>query len=340
MVICFILGSISTSAKTRSASVGTFLDSVRLSSQGFANTPSDVVDIVSTQEALEVKSILNLEVNNSLDVLLFIQSSQNSDGGFGITDDIESSWEGTVAAVQGLITLGYNTSVISRWTIFQYFNVSATSILYDEGQNGNQTILIPKSLTYELLSQWSDYLSISFLLGQIPAVPYEFLTEQILNYQYSNGTYIDLEIATEAIILGSYLGITPIEEELASNFIRAYKTSNAFSFGLNAQPTLSATLKSVQALSALGRLHEIDDMGKLIQFVLGLQYSNSGFGENGDSSASLISTWRAIKILSILSAITELNAPEVLQTEGFVLFNLIWYGLFIQLMIIKRRLSR
>ena len=69
-------------ARTREASIENFLDELRINEDGYANIPGGEVNISSTAEALEISNILNFKVNNSLDILLFYQKSQNDSGGF------------------------------------------------------------------------------------------------------------------------------------------------------------------------------------------------------------------------------------------------------------------
>lgn len=311
---------------------------MRLSPNGFADTPSGSVNVESTQLVLDIKTTLQLEINNSLDVLLFFQSSQNTDGGFGSAESGDSNWESTIAAVNGLQKLELNSSTIGQWTIFTYLNITMMDLLYNETQLGNTTTITPLTLNLSTMQIWNQYILASLQLGAFPTIPADYLKTELQGLQYANGTYEGFELATNSIILLALLGLQPLEVDLASKFIRAYKSSDgAFSNNLDTKATLRATLMAIQSMVSLDRIWEIDRIDILLQFVLNRQRANSGFGEAGNQFATVKSTWQAVEILKALFALDELDSPEVLQTEGFIPFQSIGFGLIVITFVAKRR---
>lgn len=327
-----------TQGRTRRSSVDTFLDTVRLSQNGFADTPSGSVNVESTQLVLDIKTTLQLEINNSLDLLLFFQSSQNTDGGFGSAESGDSNWESTIAAVNGLQKLELNSSTIGQWTIFNYLNITMMDLLYNETQLGNTTTITPLTLNLSTMQIWKQYILASLQLGAFPTIPADYLKTELQGLQYANGTYESFELATNSLILLALLGHQPVEVDLASKFIRAYKSSDgAFSNNLDTKATLRATLMAIQSMVSLDRIWEIDRIDILLQFVLNQQRANSGFGEAGNQFPTVKSTWQAVEILKALFALDELDSPEVLQTEGFIPFHGIGFGLIVITLVAKRR---
>ena len=76
-------------------------------------------------DALQIANVLSVKVNNTLDV--YSQSTQNSDGGFGNTPDLNT----TVATVRGLSYLSVNWSQLHNWEIFGYYNICTLRLLYE-----------------------------------------------------------------------------------------------------------------------------------------------------------------------------------------------------------------
>ena len=83
------------------------------------------VTVRATTDALQIANVLSVKVNNTLDV--YYQSTQNPDGGFGNTPDLNT----TAATVRGLSYLSVNWSQLHNWEIFGYYNTCMIRILYE-----------------------------------------------------------------------------------------------------------------------------------------------------------------------------------------------------------------
>ena len=116
---------------------------MRVSVDGFADSEGDEVAVATTSNALEIAALVNYDVNNSYDILLFFQKSQNADGGFGYKPGEDSDWNSTVAAVRGLSYLNklVNASQIRNWKIQQYMNDSSYKLLYTNVTINNVTAM-------------------------------------------------------------------------------------------------------------------------------------------------------------------------------------------------------
>ncbi len=315
-----------TSARTRQKGVENFLDQLRISVNGYSNTPNAEINVSTNALALEVSSLLNINVNNTLDILLFYQKSQNSDGGFGRYPLKNSTWEDTINAVQGLKYLDneVNRTQIKNWKISNYLNNTAKTILYTNVTRNNQTIIVPMNITNVIAQKWYEFISSSFQIGFYPNIESEFIIQQLQSKQYANGTYPDLMTAVESIHLLTLLNSQPRDPDLASKYIRAYIQENgAFSFEHIGTPSINATFFAVRALYELNDINEIDTKNELLLFVLNQQVTNSGFHENGQKAATLKNTWKAIMILFFLNSLKELLSPDVIQTEGFIPVDLL-----------------
>ena len=319
LIIIFLFTSNSIIAKSRDASVQNMLDDVRLSPEGFANTPFAEVDIEVTTKVLSISRLINYEVNNTLDILLYYQRSQNEDGGFGLNPDTKSTWEMTVTAIQGLIDLKINSSQLSSWNIDKYLNSSATELFYSVVIENNQTITKNNHLNVSLIKKWREYIIASILIKVIPPIPNVFLGAELKSFQLSNGTYNNLEAAIQTVKLLSLLSQEPEDAELASKFIRAYATTDGmFSSVLQGTPNLEDTYNAIEALDGLGKLNELDNQKEIILKILDLQKADSGFTDVGSTEVTVDATWYAINILWLLESLDQLDSPDVLQTQGFV----------------------
>ncbi|MCE7737259.1 MAG: hypothetical protein GPJ54_20390 [Candidatus Heimdallarchaeota archaeon] len=311
-------------AKTRNASVHNFFDEVRLSPEGFANSISDEVNIDISTKVLAISRLVDYEVNNTLDILLFYQRSQNEDGGFGENPEAESSWDTTVTAIQGLIELNVNSSQLATWKIDQYLNTSANELFYSTVIENNQTVIKNNDLTIDLIKKWGEYIRSSILIKVIPPIPNVFLGSELKSLQLSNGTYNNFEAAIQTVGLLAMLAQEPEDAELASKFIRAYATSNGmFSSTLNDPPNLKATYEAINALNSIDKLGELENKKEIILKILDLQKADSGFTDIASTEVNVSSTWYAINILWLLDSLDELLSPDVLQTQGFVGIGLI-----------------
>ena len=168
-IVILLMGSSLTSGRTRQASVENFLEELRISEDGFANVPSGEVNISSSTEAMEVSNILNFGINNSLDILLFYQKSQNESGGFSSLPEEEVTWEDTIYAIRGLNYLQVNQTQIQNWKVFSYINNTAFSVLYTNITKNNVSSIVQANLTLPLIDMWYDYILSSFTLGFYPS---------------------------------------------------------------------------------------------------------------------------------------------------------------------------
>ncbi len=324
-ISCLVIFSlfIPTAAITKEESIIQFLDDMRLSVDGFANSANERVTIKATSLALEIATYVSYDLNNSLDILHFFQNSQNADGGFGSFPNQPSTWDDTMHAIKGLPLLGLNTTKLADWKIFNYINNTAQNLLYETIAEGNTTTTQPKKLTIFTIGKWIEYLDIMAILGIFPTIPFQELTDQLKNMQFPNGSYADLETAIFSNILLSRLGQEPNDLDLAGKYIRAFQTSNgAFSFVHEGKPTLNATFLAIQALADMKLLSTLEYREEIVQFIINLQHPRSGFSEAG-GTANMEDTWKALVTLNKLNRLSELIAPEVLLTEGFISFGVL-----------------
>jgi len=115
--------SCKTSARTQLESIENFLDDNHVGR--FLELLWGGVTVRATTDALQIANVLSVKVNNTLDV--YYQSTQNPDGGFGNTPDLNT----TAATVRGLSYLSVNWSQLHNWEIFGYYNTCMIRILYE-----------------------------------------------------------------------------------------------------------------------------------------------------------------------------------------------------------------
>ncbi len=320
-LILLILLTSSVSARSRKVSIHNFLDNTRISQDGFAEQ-GNTVSISSSTYALQIGSILDYEVNNTVRVLNYYQRSQNIDFGFGQDPDDPSNWKATVDAVLGIPYLGINATKLQNFGIMIYLNTTASNLLYTNKSIGNQTVEVPSNLTVSRINFWYDYLSTGFILDYSIVFPILFLIDQLQEFQKINGTFTDFEEAVYSIRLLEALKQDPNDIELASKFIRAYATtSGLFSNSLVGAHTLKDTYIAILALDTIRKLNDLEYKSEIIKQILKQQDSNSGFREFGENQATLEATFYALQILSMLSAIDTLEQPDVLLTHGFISFD-------------------
>lgn len=318
-IIFILLFSIPVTGRSRQRSIENFIDSLRLNEDGYANSPDGEVNITATTQVLEIANVINYDINNSLDILLFFQNCQNSSGGFSQKPNSEENWDSTIHAVRGLQYLDVNQSQIQNWEIFNYLNRTAIYSLYDISNIGNSTIYSPYNLSLGLINIYFDYLLTSFYLGFSPFVEFNWLENQLQSFQMSNGSYSTFESAVTSIHLLSLLELAPRDIDLASKFLLAYIQNNgAFSNEQGGVVSLYNTYLGVRALFELQAVQKIEYLDEMLIFILELQKTNSGFGEVGSMIASVQDTWYAIKTLYMLGSLNELESPDVLQTVGFL----------------------
>lgn len=338
-ILVLLLSSSISTARTRQASVENFLDELRISEDGFANTPGGEIGIRSSTEAMEISSILNFNINNSLDILLFYQKSQNESGGFSRIPDEIVTWDDTILAIRGLNYLQVNQSQIQNWRVFSYLNETAFSLLYTNITNNNESAIVHSNLTLPLIDIWYDYILSSFNLGFYPLLDTPYLVTKLQEFQFSNGTYVDFETAVTTIHLLTLLNNNPRDADLASKFIRAFIQNNgAFANKQGGITSLRSTYLAIRALHELNEINKIEYFNELILFILNKQHTNSGFAEVGSSTPTLKDTWLAIYSLFLLERIHELLSPDVLQTEGFISYNFVIILMGLPILALRRKI--
>ncbi len=306
------------SGLTRQESVLEFVDSTRVSDSGFANTPVDEISLQATFHALEVKALLFDEVNNTLDILYYLQSLQNESGGFAPDERSEPDLEATITAIKTLAYLPVNQTQYISWGIYPFFNATIVPLLFTS-TNGTFEI---KELNSDRLRLWSEYFIISSRLSFVPAFPLLTLLDEVKALQDQNGIYDSIDLAIGSINLLHMLGDVPNDVDLASKFVLRFLVDNeAFSTD-NDIADLETTYQAVIALSKIINLYAIEERDDIIRYVFDLQEARSGF-RSDTGGVSLLSTHRAISILYLLGELDELLAPDVLQEVGFVNFPML-----------------
>jgi len=76
-VFILLLLTSPTFAKSRNASIENMLEDVRVSPGGFANTPTQDINLESTTKALTISRLIGYEVNSTLDILLYFLNKEN-----------------------------------------------------------------------------------------------------------------------------------------------------------------------------------------------------------------------------------------------------------------------
>ncbi len=327
------------SARTQLDSLENFLDLNHSGEDGFRDAPGLPITVSSTADALEVSNILGIEVNNTIDILYFYQRSQNPDGGFGENPDASSNLNTTMEAVRGLKYLPVNSSQLHNWKIFEYVNETASDLLYENVSKTSGYVQGLKSLDAKLMDIWIRYITSSYSLGFFPNLESDAMIQALLDLQLSNGSYSNFRVAANAVVLLDLLGQSPNDPDLATKFLLAHITSKgSFSFTGQGDNSLEATYLGIRALNALDSIWKLNEKDDVTKFVLSLQKSNSGFGRTTSSSPTVHDSWLAVLTLSYLNELDELEAPDVLQTVGFVDYPWI-AGLIPLILLIRRRKS-
>jgi prenyltransferase beta subunit len=312
--------------------VENFLDTLRIPEEGYSNVVGSEVNVSATGDALEIAAYLNIEINNSLDLLYFYQQSQNDDGGFGPMPETNSTWINTIRAISGLKFMNniINHTQIQNWKIHDYLNDTSSDLLYTNITRNNESVIVPFNLTLPIIEKWYQFLFASFQLGFNVKFDYNYLVTNLKDMQYSNGSYYSFDEAVWSVRLLSLLGEKPSDFDLSAKYIKAFIQNNGvFSNEINGTTSIYATYEAISTLYDLGVLQWVTDTGyletltELIVFILNLQNTNSGFHEVGRAVSTLKDTLRAIKILFWLESLDELLSPDVLQTEGFIGLSII-----------------
>jgi hypothetical protein len=323
-------------ARTRADSVGLFLNQVRVSENGFAETPNGLENILSTTKALQVSNILNLEINQSSNIIHYYQKAQNSDFGFGIVENEESSLLNTVLAIEGLLILGVNSSQLINWKIFEYLNSTITKIVYTD-VNGTAVI---NPLTLETMEAWYQLVWGSILLGSAVTIPAMDLIPKLKAIQYPNGSYFSFEYAQRSMMLLGLLGAEPNDPALAKEYLLAHHIPDSgFASRINGNPTLNATYAALSSLVVVSNLFNLGFIDDLTRLILDLPVASSGFTDFSGNEITVSSTWYAVQILLLLGKIVELYSPDVLQEFGFVNLNIFIFTGAILLLSKMRRLK-
>ncbi len=319
-------------ALTRQDGVDRFLQDTRTSISGYSPTISGEITIKATTEALEISTLLGLPVNNTLGILLHYQDSQNSDGGFHNQTSKSSNWQVTYYAALGLQYLGLNSTRISNWGIFEYTNSTATSLLYNNVTVGNSSKLEIKPLSTSIMKSWYEYIKMNILLGRLPTIPFQELSNSLKALQYKNGSYLNFQTAIWSNLVLNSLNVKPRDALAVGEYIRAFQnsTTGGFSNKINGSETLQSSYLALLALSSLNQLKSLDHKKELTTFIINLQEPRSGFKDTTSQKVNMEDTWYAIQSLLLLNKLTELSAPEVLLTQGFVPYQILGIsGIFI-----------
>ncbi len=325
-------------ARTRQKSIENFIDRLRLSDDGYAGSVSGEVNITSTTDVLEIASLIDYKINNSLDILLFYQESQNDSGGFSAYPNENVTWENTISAVRGLTYLDVNVSQVRNWKIYDYINKTAFSNLYTTIVVNNITKTVPYNLTLALIDYYAEYIISAFKLGFIPTIDSDWLVYHLKQYQFSNGSYSNFQTAVKSIHLLTILGQSPTDLDLATKYIRAFIQNNgAFSDVQEGPTSLLQSYYGIRALYELNQIETIEYMNELIIYILELQKTNSGFVEVGYDDSTAYHTWLAVSALFMLNRIHELLSPDVLQTEGFITLNMGFVPFILLIPILRRK---
>jgi len=334
-----LFAPLETSARTQLESIKNFLDDNHVGQDGFRNSSEEGVTVSATADALQIANVLSINVNNTLDILYYYQRSQNPDGGFGNTPDLSSDLNTTLAAVRGLGYLPVNWSQLHNWEIFEYYNSSVSKLLFENVSKTTGYIEGMSHLNFQRISLWLDYISVAFSLGYTPTMDSEMMIQELLAMQMSNGSYSSLKLATNVILLLNLLGQEPNDADLATKFILAHVSEGGgFSYSGNGAGSLEASYLGVSALDALGKINSLEYKNALTKFILSLQKSNSGFAQNPTSLSTLHDTKLAVLTLFMLKELDELQAPDVLQTVGFVDYPWLFAILPFVLLIRRRKL--
>jgi len=302
-------------AVTRNKSIVDFVDSTRVSDLGFADTPDGILNLESTYNALVVHSILGKPVNNTLDLLYYIQTLQNRSGGFSNMENNSQSFDATVLAVGALQYLNLNRSQYTKWQIFPFLNDTANQLLFTD-KNGSLELA---RLDLSHLETWNKFILTSAYLNNIPDLPVIDLVDQVKSLQYANGSYYSFGYAIQSVILLSTLGELPNDPDLAAKYILSYIQSNgAFSSTIDGSPSLLANYQALKALRHLIDVSSLKEVADITRYIFSLQVARSGFRESKGSDPTLTATMLALSVLSYLQQLDELQAPDVLQEVGFI----------------------
>ncbi|MDH5400933.1 MAG: hypothetical protein OEZ01_01685 [Candidatus Heimdallarchaeota archaeon] len=316
----FLLVSPNTTfGKTRRDSIILFIDELYRSDGGYADKTVSSSSTDASTFVLMTAALLGYEINNTLDLQHYFQSSQNYDGGFGNNPNNISNWQSTIHSIFGLNILGINASQLSNWRINNFINDTAINTLFNTSLNP----ITPVDLNKEIIDLWHDYIYTYSVIGYIPIIPIEFLLSNLLQMQYPNGTYPNLPIAISTINLLNLLGEPVRDVELASEYIRSFAdSSGAFSYSREGGASIKATMESVRALQVMGRLDDLEYKRDIVQFLLNQQEASQGIHEVG-KEVDIYATYQAVYTIFVLGYITELNAPDVLESDRFVTFPFI-----------------
>lgn len=342
ILIFFILISSSyANARTREKSIQNFLDTLIVNNEGFKMSQNSNVTIFSNELAQEISLYTKYTTNKSSQILYFTQRSQNKDGGFGESPNMISNWNSTINAIKSLQFLHLNKSQLENWDIFNFLNTTMDNYAYNITISNNNTIYNLYPLNQTLLNIWYQYIEASLTINIGPSLNSVFLINEAKNLQYPNGTYPNYFTAFYSIQLLKLLSDKPKDSDLAGKYFIAHQTNNyLFANVLNSTGTLKDSYYAIYALYLLNKLNLLENKNKLIAAILNLQVANNGFKDIFNNNANLLDTWYAIQILKYLNALDELLSPDVLQTQGFINYQvsliLIPLSLFV---IVKRRKS-
>ncbi len=337
--LALLLSPVSAASTKRDALLD-YVSSLQVSDSGFQDTSSGSVTIEATADASMIYLLLGESVDYKNELIYYIQRCQSENGGFSATPGTSPSLEMTFHAIRAIQALELNQSWINgnidRWKILNYtlaaFNESYEALIFPTSDDLYDFTITELDALYSLIY-------ISSFLETIPSFNVTYVTLSLVNLQYSNGSYSSFDIATRSIktiflindLFGGYFALAPSSSEGAITFINAFKEEEGgYSNTLNGDSTLTSSYQAVSTIKLFTPSYE-DPLTS--SFVLAKQSQTGGFlsGE----SPSVKNSWMAISCLFYLDSIGELLAPNIPQTEGFVLLPIINVYAIIALIIIR-----
>ncbi len=284
-------------------------------SQGFKATPkSPEIALDSTYYGVFLSDALNSDYD-IYSIILGIQSLQNTDGGFALTQNENSSIFATYYGLQTLTQLGLNAQLLGNWNVSSYLNETITPLLYST----NFTNLKPTELR-----QIEQFLVSISLLNITVIFSFQSLIENVKNIQYSNGSYPSFSYAIHSVLLLSLFNQKPTDRIGAINYIKAFRYDDTgFEANLLSSFTLEDTYLAVLALNSLGST--VEYRTKLIDAILDCQTMSGGFANTtAKIQPTLENTYYAFMTLFLLDSLDILNQLAFLSSTGFLSYPLVF----------------
>ncbi|MHA1303754.1 MAG: prenyltransferase/squalene oxidase repeat-containing protein [Candidatus Heimdallarchaeaceae archaeon] len=294
--------------KTRLDLLKDYLKSVS-SDNGFAEKPNDGETIEATFYGIQLADYLKIEYD-IYDLTYFIQKLQRDNYGFANKETEDTSLNATYFAVQALIQLGIDSESLDSWKIYEYINSSISPILYNPS---NYSILQAS----DIQAIYRFFLTAS-ALNRTVIFAYNALLNSLKNFQYTNGTYPNFDLAIQSILLLKILDKQPTDTTGALRYLKAFRfNETGFAKDLSDNITIRDTFWAISAITQLSGT--IENRQKLIDAVLDLQTASGGFQDSKDNDeVTLRSTYYAYLILQQLDGLEKLNQLAFLASTGFL----------------------